>query len=94
MLPVPESARLPSLLIVEDEFLIANDLRRILTKAGYQIVGIAKSVEEAKQQVSQQRPDIVLLDIFLADQETGIDLAHWLNKQAIPFVFLSANLTD
>ncbi|CCH01447.1 transcriptional regulator, NifA subfamily, Fis Family [Fibrella aestuarina BUZ 2] len=91
---VLEPPALPSLLIVEDEFLIANDLRRILTKAGYRIEGIAGSVEEAKTKLVSQRTDIVLLDIFLAGPETGIDLAHWLNKQAIPFVFLSANLTD
>ncbi|QKZ13845.1 sigma 54-interacting transcriptional regulator [Spirosoma sp. KUDC1026] len=94
MLPANEPTVLPSLLIVEDEFLIANDLRRILTKGGYQIGGIAGSVDEAKEQVASQRPDIVLLDIFLDGHETGIDLAHWLSKQAIPFVFLSANLTD
>ncbi|MPR37266.1 sigma 54-interacting transcriptional regulator [Salmonirosea aquatica] len=94
MLPVTELSTLPSLLIVEDEFLIANDLRRILMKGGYQIKGVAGSVPEAKEWVNSQRPDIILLDIFLNGQETGIDLAHWLNKQAIPFVFLSANLTD
>ncbi|GAB3502470.1 hypothetical protein GCM10027341_30500 [Spirosoma knui] len=85
---------MPSLLIVEDEFLIANDLRRILAKAGYRVEGIAGSVIEAKQLISDQQTDIVLLDIFLDGSETGIDLAHWLNRQSIPFVFLSANLTD
>jgi formate hydrogenlyase transcriptional activator len=94
MLPVNESTPLSSILIVEDEFLIANDLRRILTKAGYQVEGIAGSVAEAMKRVNSQRPDIVLLDIFLDGQETGIDLAHWLKEQAVPFVFLSANLTD
>lgn len=94
MLPVDEPTVLPSLLIVEDEFLIANDLRRMLAKAGYRVVGIAGSVAEAKQQLGSQQTDIVLLDIFLDGYETGIDLAYWLNGQAIPFVFLSANLTD
>ncbi|CAN5676144.1 hypothetical protein BH09BAC4_BH09BAC4_24280 [soil metagenome] len=89
-----ELTRLPSLLVVEDEFLIAHDLRRILMKAGYQVTGLAGSVNEARTIVADQRPDIVLLDIFLDGIETGIDLAHWLNEQAIPFVFLSANLTD
>lgn len=89
-----ESASLPTLLIVEDEFLIANDLRRILVKAGYQVVGMAGSVTEAKEIVAVQTPDIVLLDIFLHGDETGIDLSHWLKEQSIPFVFLSANLTD
>jgi formate hydrogenlyase transcriptional activator len=81
-------------LVVEDEFLIANDLRRILTKAGYQVVGLAESGAEARALVAQAAPTIVLLDIFLKGPETGIDLAHWLREQRIPFVFLSANLTD
>ncbi|GAB4021268.1 sigma 54-interacting transcriptional regulator [Spirosoma koreense] len=89
-----ELTRLPSLLVVEDEFLIAHDLSRILIKAGYQVIGLAGSVNEAKTMVAEQTPDIVLLDIFLDGHETGIDLAHWLKEQSIPFVYLSANLTD
>ncbi|MFD2571970.1 sigma 54-interacting transcriptional regulator [Spirosoma soli] len=89
-----EFVHLPALLIVEDEFLIANDLQRILTKAGYQVIGLAGSVDEAKTMVADQTPDIVLLDIFLTGDQTGIDLAYWLNDQSIPFVYLSANLTD
>ena len=90
----PELASAASILIVEDEFLIANNLQRILTKAGYQVTGLAKSVAEARLLLAQTVPDIVLLDIFLKGEQTGIDLAHWLNEQHIPFVFLSANLSD
>ena len=93
MMPLsPKSA--PAALIVEDEFLIANDLRRILTKAGYEVVGLAESVAEARMLVATRTPAIVLLDIFLKGEETGIDLAQWLGAQHIPFIFLSANLTD
>jgi formate hydrogenlyase transcriptional activator len=90
----PELATVVTALIVEDEFLIANDLRRILTKAGYEVLGLAESGAEARTLVAQAAPAIVLLDIFLKGSETGIDLAHWLNEQRIPFIFLSANLTD
>ncbi|MGI4820848.1 MAG: sigma 54-interacting transcriptional regulator [Janthinobacterium lividum] len=90
----PELALPATIVIVEDEFLIANDLRRILTKAGYQVLGLAKSVAEAQVLVQQQPPCIVLIDIFLKGAQTGIDLAHWLIGQRIPFVFLSANLSD
>ncbi|UOQ68323.1 sigma 54-interacting transcriptional regulator [Hymenobacter volaticus] len=89
-----ELATTASILIVEDEFLIANNLRRILTKAGYQVTGLAKTVAEAQLLLAQATPDIVLLDVFLKGEQTGIDLAQWLNKQQIPFVFLSANLSD
>ncbi|MVN76022.1 response regulator [Hymenobacter sp. HMF4947] len=93
----PHSAELApaaTALIVEDEFLIANDLRRILVKAGYAVLGLAESGAEARALVAQQEPTIVLLDIFLKGEETGIDLAHWLGERHIPFIFLSANLTD
>ncbi|OUJ75876.1 sigma 54-interacting transcriptional regulator [Hymenobacter crusticola] len=95
MQPNPYSDPSPVVvLIVEDEFLIANDLRRILEKAGYQVLGLAESAAEARALVAEAMPTIVLLDIFLKGEETGIDLAQWLGRQHIPFVYLSANLTD
>ena len=41
------------ILIVEDEFIVANDLRIILGKAGYQVCGIASSVEQARKLIDQ-----------------------------------------
>ncbi|MES2112588.1 MAG: sigma-54 dependent transcriptional regulator [Bacteroidota bacterium] len=79
------------LLIVEDQFIEANNLKIILKKAGYAVCTIARSVPEAIQIVDREKPDMVLLDIFLDGPETGIDLAHTLNKRNIAFVFLSAN---
>src|ERR1700712_1640777 len=79
------------ILIVEDQFIEANDLRNILEKAGHYICGIAKSVEQALAILKTETPDIVLLDIFLQDLLTGIDLAKILSKDNIPFIYLSAN---
>lgn len=78
-------------LIVEDEYVVANNLRLILTKAGYSIVGIAISVEDALDHMEKQKPDIVLLDIMLNGERSGIDLAKTLTAQHIAFVYLSAN---
>jgi len=78
-------------LIVEDEYVVANNLRLILAKAGYSIIGIAISVEEALDQLQKQKPDIVLLDIMLNGERSGIDLAKILSAQHIAFVYLSAN---
>nr|GFA98448.1 hypothetical protein [Tanacetum cinerariifolium] len=86
-------AGVPSLLIVEDEFMIANGLRRILEKGGYHVTGIAPTVAKAQALVEEHPPTIVLLDIFLQDDQTGIELAQWLSARDIPFVYLSANLT-
>ncbi|WP_224994803.1 sigma 54-interacting transcriptional regulator [Cesiribacter sp. SM1] len=80
-----------NILLVEDEFIVANDLQIMLEKAGYKIIGIASSVTEALQLIQVQQPDMVLLDIFLQGKETGIDLSQKLSTAGIPFVYLSAN---
>ena len=78
-------------LIVEDQFIEANNLRLILKKEGYSVLPIAHSVEDARQIIEQQTPGIVLLDIHLRGALTGIDLAGSLREKNIPFVYLSAN---
>lgn len=78
-------------LIVEDQSIEALNLRRMLGKAGYEVCGIARSVERALQLMDEQRPDLVLLDIFLKGSLTGIDLAYILREKNIAFVYLSAN---
>lgn len=80
-----------NILIVEDEYIIANDLELILVEAGYPVIGVADSVAEALALMDQQKPDIVLLDIYLKGKETGIDLAKQLEDRSIPFIYISAN---
>jgi len=79
------------ILIVEDEFVVANALRLTLLQAGYVITGIASSAEEADQHLQNQKPDFVLLDIQLDGNRSGIDLAMKLNENNIAFIYLSAN---
>ncbi|WP_121810604.1 sigma 54-interacting response regulator [Mucilaginibacter kameinonensis] len=79
------------ILIVEDEFIVANDLSFILEKAGYDVCGIADSVEEAREIIKLNKPQLVLLDIHLQGELTGIDLAKELAEENIAFVYLSAN---
>jgi len=81
-------------LIVEDQFVEANDLQLILKKAGYQICGIVRSVDSAEEALKRETPGIVLLDIFLKGKRTGIDLAHRLKEDNIPFIYLSANSNE
>ncbi len=80
-----------SILIVEDLFIEANDLRIILQKAGHTICGICKSVDQALSVLKKEKPDMVLLDIFLKGDLTGIHLAKILSGRNIPFIYLSAN---
>lgn len=82
------------ILIVEDQFIEANHLRIMLKKAGHSIIGMARSVADAKYYIAQERPELVLLDIFLSGKETGIDLAEILKEDNIPFIYLSANSNE
>jgi len=79
------------ILIVEDEFIVANDLKLMLKKAGYQVTGIASSVVQARKSIAEKRPDWVLIDIMLKGDLTGIDLAWELRKINLPFLYISAN---
>jgi len=78
-------------LIVEDEFVAANHLKLLLAAHDYQVLGIARTASKAHEIITQTIPDIVLLDIFIRGDESGIDLARELKTLAIPFVYISAN---
>jgi DNA-binding NtrC family response regulator len=80
-------------LIVEDQFIEANNLQMILERANYTVLPLAHSVNVALDIIVRERPDIVLLDIYLKGNLTGIDLARILRKQDIAFIYLSANST-
>ncbi|MBC7846315.1 MAG: sigma 54-interacting transcriptional regulator [Flavobacterium sp.] len=82
------------ILIVEDQFVEANHLRLMLKKAGHSVIGMARSVSDAKYYIAQDRPELALLDIFLSGKETGIDLAEILKNENIPFIYLSANSNE
>lgn len=82
------------ILIVEDEFVVAHQLKHILEKAGYFIIDIAVSVAGALAVIETTLPGMVLLDIQLKGKLNGIDLAHKLNEMNIPFLYLSANSNE
>jgi DNA-binding NtrC family response regulator len=81
----------PKILVVEDQFVEANNLQEILQLAGYPVCPIARSVAVAIQTIERERPDMVLVDIYLQGDRTGIDLALYLRERDIAFVFVSAN---
>ncbi|HEX6427266.1 MAG TPA: sigma 54-interacting transcriptional regulator [Niastella sp.] len=79
------------ILIVEDELIVAKDLEAMLEDAGYEVVGIARTVKDALEIIDRTNVQLVLLDIYLEGPQTGIDLAFHLNERNIAFVYLSAN---
>jgi two-component system response regulator HydG len=79
------------ILIVEDQFVEANNLQLILERAGYEVCTIAQSVPLAQQIIKKEKPDMILLDIRLNGPLTGIDLAKTLKGTEIIHIYLSAN---
>jgi CheY-like chemotaxis protein len=79
------------ILIVEDEAIIALNLRRRLMRLGYIIVATTMSGEEAVRQAEALRPDVVLMDIRLSGQMDGIEAATQIHERfRIPVIFMSA----
>src|SRR5439155_2641327 len=87
----PESVTPARILIVEDEALIAEELRERLTRLGMTVVGVADSAESAVHAAAHVRPDLVLLDIRLHSERDGIDAAREVRQMDVPVVFLSAH---
>lgn len=78
--------------IVEDELLVAHDLAERLKAEGYSIVGISNNINDAMNVFKETSPDIVLLDITIKGNESGIDIAHAINKlQPTPFIYITAH---
>lgn len=81
-----------NVLIVEDENIIALDLKRILIRSGYAVSHIANSGDEALAAVAAQPPDAVLMDIGLSGKMDGIQVSqHILDQLDIPIIFITAN---
>ncbi|GAB2487984.1 MAG: response regulator transcription factor [Cytophagales bacterium] len=80
------------ILIVEDEPLIAEDIRGYLEESGFEVQGIAHEGEEALQLLQDSQPDALLLDINLGEGMDGITLAGEIRKlYQFPFVFLTSH---
>lgn len=79
------------ILIVEDETIIAEDIREALRAYEYQISAIVSSGEEALVKVEEIRPDLVIMDIMLSGELTGVETAKMIRKKfATPIIFLTA----
>lgn len=82
----------PRLLIVEDEALIAAELRQRLTRNGYRIVDCVDTADAAIAAAGEHAPDIVLMDIRLKGGGDGVEAARIIHEfWSIPVVFLTAN---
>lgn len=80
------------ILIVEDDSLVAHDLKEILEEEGYE-ASIALRPGKALEILELSVPDLVILDINLENQVSGIDLAEHIQSRypGLPYIFLTAN---
>lgn len=78
-------------LIIEDETIIALDIENLVAEMGHKVTGIATTRDDAIRMAKEQKPDIILTDIQLADGSSGIDAAVAILKDFdIPVVFITA----
>lgn len=86
-----ESGMATEVLIIEDEPIIALDLQSIVEKMGHKVVGVARTRDEAVRLADERKPRLVLADIQLADDSSGIDAAQdILDQRRVPVIFITA----
>jgi PAS domain S-box-containing protein len=92
---IDEILSMTNILIVEDESIVAWDIKETLEKLGYQVVDFAISGAEAIRAATTSRPDLVLMDIRLAGAIDGITAgAEIYDRLNIPVVYLTAHADD
>ncbi|XOV88000.1 MAG: EAL domain-containing protein [Pseudomonadota bacterium] len=80
-----------SLLVVEDEVLVARDIKARLVKMGYEVLGLASRGMEAVDKALTLRPDLILMDINLKDEMDGVEAAIKIRAQYdVPVIFCTA----
>jgi CheY-like chemotaxis protein len=78
-------------LIVEDEFLIAEELRERLSRLGFSVIATVDSADEGIAIATRERPDLVLMDIRLRGEKDGIQAAQEIRQQVdLPIVYVTA----
>jgi PAS domain S-box-containing protein len=83
------------ILIIEDESIVAEDLKEVLEKKGYIVPAILSSGEEALAVVSTSHPDLILMDISLSGRLDGIETAKRIHeKYNIPVIYLTSYSSD
>lgn len=86
-----ESSITGRIMVIEDEAIIAMDIESIVSAMGHSITGIARTRDAAVKLANKEKPDLILADIQLADNSSGIDaVADILGQFDIPVIFITA----
>jgi len=87
------SHKAETLMIVEDEAMIAIDLRDELQEAGYKILDLTDRQDDAIQVAMAERPDLALVNISLAGGDDGVELSRHLKAMEIPVLLISGQVS-
>ena len=80
-----------TIMLVEDEIIVAADVKNRLESMGYDVLGIFDTGEEAIQKAGELRPNLILMDIVLKGELDGIDAAQKIRElYDIPIIYLTA----
>ncbi len=85
----------PRIIIVEDEIIIASDIKRVLEEKGYDVSALLKRGEDAIAAAEKFHPDLILMDILLAGAMDGIETARRIRASLdVPVIYMTANADD
>ncbi|NPD13928.1 response regulator [Xinfangfangia sp. D13-10-4-6] len=87
-----ENSILGKVMVIEDEAIIAMDIAAIVEAMGHSVTGVARTRSEAVALAAKERPDLILADIQLADNSSGIDAVSDIiaDMGLLPVIFITA----
>ncbi len=79
------------ILIVEDEFVIAQDLKMTIESFGFEVCAVVSTGEDAVIKASEHDPDLIMMDIMLEGDMDGIEAAEMIHQNRdVPIIYLTA----
>ena len=79
-------------LIIEDETIISFGYRLQLERMGFEVIGVARSSDDAEAIMQEERPELIIMDIYLKGSKNGIELAKEIRiTNDLPIIFLTAS---
>jgi two-component system, response regulator PdtaR len=93
MTSLQDSKTKETLMIVEDEALVAMVLRDELQEAGYKVLNLTDRHDEALEVAKAEKPDLALVNIRLAGRDDGIELSEHLKALGIPVLLISGQVS-
>jgi two-component system, response regulator PdtaR len=91
----PETGAERRILVVEDDFLVAEDIEAALTDGGFEVIGVAESADEAIRLAQSGEPALIVMDIRLIGARDGIDAAlEIFHKHRIRCIFATAHVDE